>query len=238
MRFLLLINIFLSSYAYSMFQSSECINNDFETSVSRKGAAFGLMKYQFNISKKRCVINLKYKDVLKSEWTFDICREPIHLKVHQYFSEKVYIKQGDCFDNSKKTFCRKTKEFLELIQKEGLINAKGERNSLETEHGKVYCGYKLLKKHLEDGSIFIMNGTSNPSLFETADLLDVLPKKETIEKKVEVVKEAIVKKTEEITDKIKNNVSNGLEEVGKTLEETGENIKKGIKEAREELDSF
>ncbi len=227
MRYLLLINLILISPAYSLFRSSDCINNDFEANVNRKGAVFGMLNYRFNISKDRCVIKLAYKDVLKSDWTFDICREPVHLKVNQYLSEKVYIKSEDCNAGSKNTFCRKSKEFFELIEKEGLINAQGERDSLSTEHGKVYCVFKLLKKHLEDEVIFTIDSVSNPSLFETSDLMDVLPKKETIEKKIEVVKEAVVEKAKKIKDNIKEGVSETLEKAGEKLDE-----------AKKDLESF
>ena len=227
MRFLLLISFFISTNTYSMFKSLECINGDFKSSVTRKGAFFGMMDYKFEIEKSRCVIKVNYKDVLKSDWTFDICREPVHLKVNQYFSEKVYIKEGDCFEKSKKTFCRKTAEFLNLIQKEGLINATGERDSLETDHGKVYCAFKILKKHLEDETIFRINGAENPSLFSGSDLMDVLPKKETIEKKIEVVKEAVIEKTKKLKEDIKEGVSSTLEKAGEKIEE-----------AQKGLDSF
>ena len=97
-------------------------------------------------------------------------------------------------------------------------------NSLQTEHGKVYCIFKILKKHLNDETIFVINGARNPSLFSTSDLMDVLPKKETIEKKIEVVKEAVVEKTKEIKENIKEGVSNTLEKAGETIEDA----KKGL----------
>lgn len=228
MRFWQLISLFVISLnAYPMFKSSDCINSDFTAVAQRKGAFFGTLDYKFLITKKRCVISVEHKDILESHWDFDICREPVHLKVNQYFSQKVYIKKEDCFDKSKDTFCRKTKEFLSLIQQEGLINAKGERDTLSTEHGKVYCAFKILQKHLKDQSIFMMNNPSNPSLFSTADLMDVLPKTETIERKIEVVKEAVVEKTKEIKEDIQEGLSTALEKAGEKIEE-----------AKEDLDSF
>lgn len=229
MRLFLLISIFFTSFnLYSALSSSECVRSDFEASVKKDGALFGLFDYRFEISKKRCLITLKYQNVLNSEWSVDICREPIHLKIYQYFSHKVYMKEGSCTPDDKSTFCKKAQELISLIEREGLVHAKGERETLDTDHGKVFCAYSTLLRHLNDDAIFSMSeGVLNPSVFSNQSpglpIEDVfVDKEEKVEKKIKVQKEA----------KKKNSSSIQTEEIPSTEE------KKSTGSKSDALDAF
>ncbi|MCB9094403.1 MAG: hypothetical protein H6621_04970 [Halobacteriovoraceae bacterium] len=152
-----------------MFGSDECINSNFEAEVENDGAIFGLIEYKFKIKKDRCLIHLDYQKLFPSQWTVDICREPIHLKNHQYFSSKVYLKEGYCMEQSKDAFCVKTRELSKIIDGEGLVFAEGERDTLKTSHGKIFCAHLLLQKHLVEGKIFAINAPNNPKLFRSEE---------------------------------------------------------------------
>ncbi len=155
MRLLIFLS-FISLHTFS--QNIEgCLKRDFSSKITNSDFMWGLVNYELNISKKRCVITLFQDKVLKSEWKIDICREPIHIKAMQYFTNKEYIKEMECNTKSKNTFCKKTAELSRLLQKEALIHAKGEREDLSSEHGQVYCLYKLINEYLLHDEIFSMN---------------------------------------------------------------------------------
>ena len=43
---------------------------------------------------------------------------------------------------------------MDVIQDDGLIFAQGDRDSLDSDHGKTYCTYLLLKKYLNESQAF------------------------------------------------------------------------------------
>jgi hypothetical protein len=51
-------------------------------------------------------------------------------------------------------YCQKLKELEKLILDEGLIFAKGLKEDLSTDHGKVYCVYLLIQGYLREGNIY------------------------------------------------------------------------------------
>lgn len=164
MRFFLLISL-VSINSYAMFSSDICVTGEFVAQTQRQGAFWGAFKREFKVSKSRCKVVIKHDDVISSEWEIDICKEPINLKVEQYFTKKHYIKEEICTKKSKSTFCRKVYELSALINKEGLVLAEGERDSLETEHGKIYCLSLILEKYLMKGDVFSMNHSQKVALF-------------------------------------------------------------------------
>jgi len=151
--------IFLSLISLNSFSQNieSCLKSDFSSQISNSDFLWGLVKYELNISKKRCVIKLLKDKGLKSEWEIDICREPIHIKAMQYFTKKEYIKDMTCSQKSKNTFCKKTAQLLRLLEKEALIHALGEREDLNSQHGQVYCLYKLINEYLMHDEVFSMN---------------------------------------------------------------------------------
>ncbi len=159
--------IFLSLISYNVFSQSveSCLKGDFSSKISNADFMWGMVNYELVISKNRCVITLKKDKFLKSEWKIDICREPIHIKAMQYFTNKEYIKEVECSGKSKNTFCKKTAELSRLLEKEALIHAKGEREDLDSEHGQVYCLYKLINEYLLHDEIFSMNKSYENALF-------------------------------------------------------------------------
>ena len=177
-----IILLFISSNAFAgRFTSNECLRSSFSASVEHNGKFFGLIKNKLNIEKKECLIEIKFKNILETKWVIDLCREPIHMKVHSKGSESVFKRNGKCDGGNKSDFCVYWGELYETLQDYGLIFAKGERELLSTDHGRTYCSYLLLKKHLDDGVLFSKYRES-VELFEQTDL-------GRIEKSTSVVKE-------------------------------------------------
>jgi hypothetical protein len=60
------------------------------------------------------------------------------------------------FDKTRDTshFCSQYFALTDVIQDEGLIFAEGDRDNLNSDHGKTYCAYLLLKRYLNDSIIF------------------------------------------------------------------------------------
>ena len=156
--FLLLV---LSSFQLMAigFNAKECLDAQFEASTTGKGSLFGLLKQDLNIDKKDCVLTIKDKKYffIETTWKVDICREPIHLKVEKYKNTSVFKKERKCTQDSSGEFCQKTEELLNIIRDIGLIFAQGNRQSLDSAHGKTYCTYLLLKEYLNSDSVFVSN---------------------------------------------------------------------------------
>jgi hypothetical protein len=180
------------SFGLYAFDSKTCIESNFSTNVKLVTNFWGMIKPEFSLEKKRCLLSLNYKNILEESWQVDLCKEPIHIKVHQYFSDKVYVKKSNCSEE-KDIFCKKRKEVLSLIKNQGLVFAKGERSTLDSEHGKVYCFYKLLQKHLDGFKVFDLNNlSSNIDLFDRDEV--IVPKIE----KNSIDEEEIEEKSEEL----------------------------------------
>jgi hypothetical protein len=43
---------------------------------------------------------------------------------------------------------------MDVIQDDGLIFAEGDRDNLNSAHGRTYCSYLLLKKYLNESVVF------------------------------------------------------------------------------------
>jgi len=149
-----LIILLLSQASFALlFTPRVCLMSSFETEIKHEGKFFGLIKNQLNIKKEECNIEINYKKILDTRWKIDICREPVHVKVLSKGSLEVFKRKDDC-TNSNDEFCKSWRELEMILQDHGLIFAKGERESLETSHGKTYCTYLLLKKYLKSGILF------------------------------------------------------------------------------------
>jgi hypothetical protein len=121
--------------------------------INHQGKFFGLLSNELVIEKKKCVISVSYKNVLTTKWDVDICREPVHIKLLAKGNQNVFKKPKNC-DNSKQEYCNQAEELMSIIQDHGLIFAEGERETISSSHGKVYCISLLLDKYLNEGIIF------------------------------------------------------------------------------------
>jgi hypothetical protein len=126
--------------------------------MTQKGPLFGLLKQEFVIDKKNCILHISHKKYLPREWTVDVCREPVHIKVTSATGVDVAKKETECIkkDKSRDTsdFCSQYFTMMDVIQDDGLIFAEGDRDNLSSAHGKTYCSYLLLKKYLNDSVVF------------------------------------------------------------------------------------
>ncbi|MBA2405595.1 MAG: hypothetical protein H0V66_12535 [Bdellovibrionales bacterium] len=126
--------------------------------MTQKGPLFGLLKQEFIIDKKNCIVHISHKKYLPKEWIVDVCREPVHIKVTSATGVDVAKKEAECMkkDNSRDTsdFCSQYFTMMDVIQDDGLIFAEGDRDNLNSAHGKTYCSYLLLKKYLNDSVVF------------------------------------------------------------------------------------
>lgn len=156
--------LFISQVSFAnMFSSRICLMSKYETSIEHEGKFFGLVKNKLSITKDICLIEVQYKNILETKWVVDICREPVHIKVKSRGSMDFHKRKGSCEDRNDK-FCTSWNELKQILQDHGLIFADGERESLESSHGRTYCSYLLLNKYLEEGVLFSKYKTT-PDIF-------------------------------------------------------------------------
>lgn len=173
---------FSSAFAQTRFSPKSCLDSTYVMKMVQKGPLFGLLKQEFVIDKKDCLIHITHKKYLPKEWFVDVCREPVHIKVTSATGVDVAKKEADCIsvDKTKDTsdFCSQYFDLTDVIQDDGLIFAEGDRDNLSSDHGKTYCAYLLLKRYLNDSIVF-SRYTDVPDIF-TERMRDnpVVPKKE------------------------------------------------------------
>ena len=166
--FLALVMISGSVLAQTRFSSKSCLDSSYKMKMVQKGPLFGLLKQEFVIEKKNCIVHITHKKYFPREWVIDVCREPVHIKVTSATGVDVAKKEGDCLkkDNSRDTsdFCSQYFTMMDVIQDDGLIFAEGDRDNLYSDHGRTYCSYLLLKKYLNESVIF-SRYTEVPDIF-------------------------------------------------------------------------
>jgi hypothetical protein len=152
----------------SRFSTKSCIDASYNMKMVQQGPLFGLLKHEFTINKKDCVVQVIYNKYFPKEWVVDVCREPVHIKATSATGVDVAKKDTNCvkMDNSRDTgnFCSQYFALMEIMQDEGLIFAQGDRDNLQSDHGKVYCSYLLLRKYLNEGVVF-SRYTESPDIF-------------------------------------------------------------------------
>lgn len=176
---------FTASFAQTRFSSKSCLDASYRMKMVQKGPLFGLLKQEFEIDKKNCLVHISHHKYLPKEWFIDVCREPVHIKVTSATGVDVAKKDGECLvaDKSRNTsdFCSQLYDLMEVIQDDGLIFAEGDRDNLSSNHGKTYCAYLLLKKYLNESIIF-SRYTEVPDIFlekaKAPPAPEVLPKSE------------------------------------------------------------
>ncbi len=171
-----------TAFAQVRFSPKSCVDATYNMKMVQKGPLFGLLKQEFVIDKKGCLIHITHKKYLPKEWFVDVCREPVHIKVSSATGVDVAKKEADCIhvDKTKDTsdFCSQYFDLMDVIQDDGLIFAEGDRDNLSSDHGKTYCSYLLIKRYLNDSVVF-SRYTDVPDIFleRTKDKPE-LPKEE------------------------------------------------------------
>lgn len=167
-----LFKIIILTFSFSIFakekafDTAECLKSQFEVSLKHKGSLFGLLPVKMSVKKNLCELEVNFKKYLPKKWVIDICREPVHLKLDSKGSLSV-IKRGKGCENGnfEKEYCGEIDNLIEVVQDHGLIFAKGQREDLETDHGKMYCSFLLLKNYLQKGRVF-SNYRDNKTIIE------------------------------------------------------------------------
>ena len=153
----LLLSVGLAQ-AQVRFSSKSCLDSDYTMKMIQKGPLFGLLKHEFIISKRGCIINVTHNKYIPKEWIIDVCREPVHVKVTSATGIDVAKKTAECLhkDNSRDTsdFCSQFFDLMDVMQDDGLIFAEGDRDNLNSNHGKTFCSYLLIKRYLNDSMVF------------------------------------------------------------------------------------
>ncbi len=160
-----LILVISSSFA-NLDESSmnECLSRDFEISVSHRTFPLGLLERKLFLKKEKCLLNITHESffVWNQGWKVDVCREPVHIK-KGFRSTEVIKKHRNCssafgdlnpdIKEEQESFCSNLSKLSKLIEDDGLIFASGEKEDLNSDHGKTYCGYILLKRYLERNEV-------------------------------------------------------------------------------------
>lgn len=169
--FILVLSLSYAS-AQSRFSPKSCLDSSYLMKMNQKGPLFGLLKQEFVINKKNCIIHILQKKYFPKEWYVDVCREPVHIKVSSATGVDVAKKESDCInqDKTKNTsdFCSQYYDMMDVIQDDGLIFAEGDRDNLSSDHGKVFCAYLLMKKYLIESVVF-SRYTDVPDIFLEKD---------------------------------------------------------------------
>jgi hypothetical protein len=134
-----------------------CLDNDFNTTIKHAASPFGLNKLILNIEKKSCKINVLHQSFsfISRQWEVDVCRTPIHIKKGTSSIEVLRKENQFCEGKfSDSDFCQELSTIIRLIQDDGLIFAEGDKESIDSVHGKVFCAYKLLGHYLIHSKVF------------------------------------------------------------------------------------
>ena len=168
--------------AVEMFSDMDCLNGNFSSVVEHSGMPFGLSKNILSIDKNECILTISHEKlkVLKSQWTIDVCRAPVHIKKTDGAVE-VLKRDSNCTEGSS-PYCKELKKIQKILQDDGLIFASGQKEDISNEHGKIFCSFLLVNKYLGDGLVFNRG----------ADYSNTLMKKKNISSKKSMTTEEIV----------------------------------------------
>ncbi len=152
--FKILIFFFLINPLFA-FDDNSCFNGNYDVEVIHKGQPFGLLPVKLKIKKEGCALTIQHEKFkyIKKAWQVDICRAPIHIK-KGLGAVEVVKKTAPCEGKERGIFCTEFLTMKRLIQDDGLIFAAGEKENLQTDHGKTYCAYLLLNKYLDRSVVF------------------------------------------------------------------------------------
>lgn len=221
------LSLLLSTSIFA-FDDNACFKGNFEVEVIHKGKPFGLLPVVLKIQKTDCDIKIYHEELKfkKTSWKVDVCREPVHIK-KGLGAVEVIKKTAACSKGVSDSFCSEFRIIEKNIQDDGLIFAEGQKESLETNHGKTYCAYVLLQKYLDESLVFT-RGRDYSGVLTGQMRKDVLPEKEALSpKEVQVVPRPIVEGVEASTQDEKG--SGSMEKVeSEKAEEKPEEKGKGF----------
>lgn len=178
-KLLLTVLLIQVPWANAMFKSSDCVIQSFQGSFTIDKGPFGMMPLVMSLKKNRCIIEIERNMIFKTSWQIDLCREPVHIKQKSWSGEGFEIrKEYPCKEGL--AYCQQVDELINSIENEALIYAKGERESLVTDHGKFFCSYLLLKNYLKEGKVFSLTVPTSVNIFEKTALENFGHESETI----------------------------------------------------------
>lgn len=146
-----------------VFNIEQCVQSEFNTTVSHKGWPFGLHEVILKIDKKQCkvIVYHEHFKYLKKTWEIDVCRGPVHIKMGSDSVEvfkRVDVCDGQGGESS--GYCSRYKNLTRVLQDDGLIFANGQKEDLDTDHGRVNCVFMLVKRYLNKGFVFSLHGSN------------------------------------------------------------------------------
>jgi len=163
MRFLKYSTMFILCLTHAISQDGmrrysldDCLNSNFDIKVKHATLPFGLLPMSVNVKKESCVIDFELVRyfIWKDKWQIDVCRDPIHLKKGRSLDE-VLKKSMNCnFQAKNNVFCQELESISAIIEDNLLVYAKGEKENLDTDHGKSYCSFELIKQYLDRNKIY------------------------------------------------------------------------------------
>lgn len=164
-RLFIVILLVLSPISvWSMFRPSDCVSASFQGAFSINKGPFGMIPLSMNLKKNRCNLEIEKDFVLKTTWHIDLCREPVHIKQKTWSGDGFQVRKNyPCKENG--AYCQLVDELLNDLENDALIYAAGERESLDTDHGKFFCAYLLLKNYLIEGKVFSLTVPNSINIF-------------------------------------------------------------------------
>jgi len=161
---LLSVMSFLISLRGMAFEDHACLMQDFSLAIKRPSKMLDFFTPTLTLTKNGCELTIERRLYWGKSWVIDVCRGPIHIKFQQ-FRHAAWMKKESCLGQTKPDkFCAEYKKLLELIQEDGLLYAAGERDDLQSDHGKTYCLYLLAQSYLGEGKLFSRHAAYNPPL--------------------------------------------------------------------------
>lgn len=152
------IFLLMATQSFASFSDSECLQSNFEVEVSHKGFPFGLLENKIKVEKEGCVVNVEHTKFkyYKRNWKVDVCRGPVHIK--QTTGAVTVLKRNEnCETGRKDEFCKEYQTIKTLLQDDGLIFAEGEKDQINSDHGRIYCAFLLANSYLNQGIVFDRN---------------------------------------------------------------------------------
>ena len=157
-------SIFFFSFGAGAFEDHACLMQDFSFSIKRPSKMLDFFTPTLTLTKSACELTIEQRWRWAKTWVVDVCRGPIHIKFQQ-FRHAAWMKKESCHGQERSDkFCQEYRKLMDLIQEEGLLYAAGERDDLQSDHGKTYCLYLLAQSYLGDGKLFSRHASYNPVL--------------------------------------------------------------------------
>lgn len=203
---------FYSCFALASFDQFTCLNSSFTATVSHKGNPFGFADNILTLEKNGCVITIGHKKMkfVNNKWLIDVCRGPVHIKFGAGAIE-VFKRGLGCGGDSDGDYCNSLSELKQIIQDDGLIFADGEKEDLNSDHGRVYCSYMLIKAYLDDGTVFSRHEKRQKIISKPKIQLKIKRKKKQKPIPLPVLKEEKSKSKETVVEKQTEEVKAELE---------------------------